>query len=639
MRVGECGEHAIAYRVRRRGTFLVVGYTLARATTASPLTIESGVVRWAGPSDPEEGAPLLRFEARLEEAEEIGDLVARCAMPVTLIAALAERFVDVSLDVGVVRWRRALAAARIARGEQPVAIATGEVTVSLPGPIRHARVERDGAVLATSDSGATIRGRLVLEAPVDEEHYMLAVPPPRDPACRHHVAVSRTWEGKQLSLVAFDRATGAQVGSYRGIVAGNAPEAFSVGETGWWLHDEDQHIFVGGAGEPFVLENSVVWTSVGGWLLVEGDDDVWHWHDLARREQPRAIELADSTPTFCAVGDVLWIGCTTGLYRAAAGAAPERIFEGRIAGLAVEGDRAWLGTPDELIAIDVTSGRVRWRTKLAHGAWEVTRIAAGVAAGDRRAITVLDDAGQVLVALGARTDHALYAFADGTTAVSSGEHVAIIAPDGVVHRPMLLPYDGKLLGATVDRFIFGPVAYDAISAVRPDAFYALDRTGAVTARLPIERDPPLRFVGCSDAHVYLTRGRALLRWDPNGAAGGGWSAPPARRPVERGGYSVGEVTVGQREDNPTIGREIAQDALVIEGTYGGSTGRFACEPILVSDGAVATFFRCDLTIGDPACVIATRGATAILVACRVPANVAWMASADSHLVMIDCVTA
>jgi hypothetical protein len=90
---------------------------------------------------------------------------------------------------------------------------------------------------------------------------------------------------------------------------------------------------------------------------------------------------------------------------------------------------------------------------------------------------------------------------------------------------------------------------------------------------------------------------------------------------------------------PQVGITVTRDTLLIDGAYGGSTGDFLTEaPFRVTDGATATFFRCDLLEGDASGEVVSLGGTAILVACRVPANVAWTASADSHLVMIDCVT-
>ncbi len=608
-----------------------------RATATEPLTIEGGVVRWSGRSDPEPDAPILRFECTLADGEEVGDLVARYPMPATLIAALAERFVDVSLDVGALRWRRALAAARLARGEQLAEIGQGETTVRLPGPIRDVRVTRDGKLLVTSGGGATIDGRVVLPPPAAEQ-FMMAVPRPHDPACAQHVAMSRVYGTNELEVRAFDRASGEPLGSYSGIAPGGFPDAFTVAKGGWWFHEEDSQLFVGGDGEPFTIKTWMQWAIVERWLFVRSSK-VWQWHALDRDHEPRSTELEESTPTLVAVGDVLWIGTAQGLFRAAAGEQPERVFEGRVDGVAVDGARMWLGSLEELIAIDLPSCAVRWRTKLAHGAWTITRIAAGVVAAGHDVATVLDDAGQILVVLEPRAPFGVKVLTDGTAAISVGEYVAIVAPDGVVYRPAPLPYDGSICDATVDRFVFGPL--DRSSRLQPDAYYALDRTGAITARLPFENRSTTKLVGCSDTHVFVQLDEAVVQWDARGVAVTGLTAaPPPRGDAQRGRVSCAGPIQDPRMDTPSHGVEVTHDTLLIDGVYGGSTGEYLTQaPFRVADGAIATFYRCDLREGDAYGEVVSRGGTAILVECRVPANVTWTASPspDGHLVMIDCV--
>ena len=612
-----------------------MGYVLERAEAIAPLTIEHGNVRWAGRSDPEPDAPILRFECTLADGEEVGDLVARYPMPATLIAELAERFVDVSLDVGALRWRRALVAARLARGEQLVEIGQGETTVRVPGPIRDARVTRDGTLLVTTGGGATIDGRVVLPPP-ETDQFMMAVPRPHDPACAQHVAVSRVYGSNELEVRAFDRASGEHVGSYSGVAPGGFPAAFTVANGGWWFHEHDSQLFVGRHRDPFTIETWMQWAIVARWLFVRSGN-VWQWHALDRDQEPRTIRLEEHTPTLVVVGNVLWIGAAQGLFRAEAGEDPERVFEGRVDGVAVDGAHAWLGSLEEIIALDLPSCGVRWRTKLAHGAWTITRIAAGVVAAGHDVATVLDDTGQILVVLEPGAPFGLKVLADGTAAISVGEYVAIVAPDGVVYRPPPLPYDGSICDATIDRFVFGPLHRD--SRLRPDAYYALDRTGAITARLPFENPSAVKLVGCSDTHVFVRLDGAIVQWDARGVAATGLTAaPPPRRDAERGRVSRAGPIRDPRMDTPCHGVEVTHDTLLIDGVYGGSTGEYLTQaPFRVSDGAIATFYRCDLREGDAYGEVVSRGATAILVACRVPANVTWTASPDGHLVMIDCV--
>jgi len=338
--------------------------------------------------------------------------------------------------------------------------------------------------------------------------------------------------------------------------------------------------------------------------------------------------------------DAIWAGAPGVLYRIAAGEQPTVILEGPVyTAFAIDGDRVWSRQGDAVVAL-APSIVERWRRVVPHIAARILRVGAYLAVLGFEQASVLDDAGEIVVTLAKRREGGARALADGTVALSSGEHVAIVAPDGVVTHLMPLPYDGWIAGATAERFIFGPTPS---SQLAPDAYYALDRTGAITARLPFVANRNLWFAGCAGDLAYFIRDGEVIAWDPRGVGDViAVVAPPERLAAERGEQRMGPEVINHRDDRPDIGIEVRQrDQLLVDGTYGGSPGPgyLGEVPFRVSDGAIVTFYRCDLCVGHREGEVVTRGATAILVECRIPANVAWTASADSHLVMLDCVPA
>lgn len=108
--------------------------------------------------------------------------------------------------------------------------------------------------------------------------------------------------------------------------------------------------------------------------------------------------------------------------------------------------------------------------------------------------------------------------------------------------------------------------------------------------------------------------------------------PLRRRPTERGVTRIGSQVTNPRDDRPEIGIEVDRDFLALDGRYGGSTGQASETALFVGDGAIATFVRCDLTVGRGSS-IAKRDATIVLVDCILP-ELEWDLGINCHLVIL-----
>jgi hypothetical protein len=257
----------------------------------------------------------------------------------------------------------------------------------------------------------------------------------------------------------------------------------------------------------------------------------------------------------------------------------------------------------------------------------------------RRATWLLADpaAPKILATTEERREVGIAKLADGTLAASSGEQVGILDPDGGFHWAQPLPYDGMLVAATRDRFVFGPDS-GGVAAIPPDGIYAIERGGRITGRLRGDIDA----VAASADRVFAidrAAGRGVVAWDPATTAATAADAiapPPARRPTERDVKNVGYETTNPRDDWATIGIEITNaNFLALRGTYGGSTGVCSDVPLRVGDGAIATFVDCDLTTGSGGEVV-QRAATVIAIRCKLPGGDIWQLGRACHLVLIDC---
>ncbi|MEO8698979.1 MAG: hypothetical protein ABI867_03015 [Kofleriaceae bacterium] len=452
-------------------------------------------------------------------------------------------------------------------------------------------------------------------------HYRLLAPLAIDPG-QVVVAIHQTG---LLTLLAFD-ASGRELARIDGPIDW-WPNQVSHGAAGYWVHDDDRHLLLGTStlvgGRPYMRQGDPV---VQRWLLAIDRELVWISLDTAER---RAFEWTGEERAVVRGEHELW--CTTphGLWRLDAGEPPVRVWAGDPQGVATAPSHAWLGVVGStIVEIELATGRETWRTKLAHEAYAVQRFANGILANGLSRFTYLASDGRILATTDQRRDVGVAQLADGTVAVSAGEQIAIIDPFGTARTALPMPYDGQILGATADRFVFGPVS-GGVDRVRPTALVAFDRTGRITARLT----PPYRPVHVDATRVYVLDHvtHNLLAWDPRGSDIG-ITPPPPRVPTERGATRIGPEVYNTRDDWPEVGIEVRADFLALDGTYGGSLGHGNEAAMRVSDAAIATFARCDLTVGGNGSV-AERASTIFLIDCKLPAAV-WRIGSACHLAIL-----
>lgn len=481
----------------------MVAYVLERAERVEPLSIEDGTLRWAGPSDPEEDAPLLRFECPIASGEEVGDLVARYPMPAMLVAALAERFVDVSLDVGDVRWRYALAAARIARGEAVEPPATGEV---IQVGSTDARCLPDGT-LVVLHAGKLRIGPRELELP-----RAFASPTarlPRPAAIDPFLVAVVARDGGTVALAVYDR-DGQVVGHGTAPVKG---EVLTVSREprGFWVHTGATDVLLGPSGARGDMSDvglRAMWRS----QLV-----------MANRHAVCAGEVWRSFPgnAHVATDEAIWIATLDGIYQwDATSDPPVRVLEAPARAMCVEGRRMWSACDEVLVAFDRVTLQVEVRVELPFAvtslAWTAGRILARNTTKGSEAWAVLDLQGAILATLeGPGAGHA--ALPDGSLAVGASRDILVVHADEAIARTIPRSF-GKFVGVTRDRFIV---------AEPKRGLYAFDRAGRVTSQLPAARPCEV-----DDTSVYAIADGALVRWDPRG--GGGIDPPPRPRAIARG---------------------------------------------------------------------------------------------------------
>jgi hypothetical protein len=580
----------------------LVKLAIVLADRAAGFEVSRTLLRWTGATDPDADAPIVAWELAGEGANEIAlddpiviaPLAARYPMPACMLDELARRCVarDASACVALVegfgvdaRWARALAGALLAAGSPPRVIAddTGELVTD--EVLRALRVMPDGSLVGIDGSESVLIAgdrRIVLpKGPLDPVDWLQlfdgnALPaiavPPRQ--IRRRVHVSNGW------VLTF---TGERV----------------VPSVGW-------------------VAQQLAWTHLAR------DDRTVHAWDRELRE----LVAADG---------VIWCLAPDGLWRLAGGEAPVRVWAGDARGLAIRDGVAWFATRDKaLVGLDLASGVETACVQLPGWGYRVWAAPGGLLA-TTRAGTCWIVGHQVVQILEHRRDIGFAILADGTAAASSGEQISILEPSGRLRSCSPMPFDGRICCATRDRFVFGPVS-GGIDHIRPDALIAFDRDGRVTARLPGQFNAST-IVASADA-VYAAQTepqRGVVRWDPRGVASDGVVPPPPRRPTERGVTRVGWQVIHPRDDWPEVGVEIRHGhALLLDGTYGGSTGHSSEVAIRVTDGAIATFARCTLhPPGDGAVV--QRGSTVFAIHCRLPSSpTCWTLGRDCHFVAIDC---
>jgi hypothetical protein len=585
-------------------------------------------VRWAGPTDPELDAPIVACELTVAlEPRGLAELVERAPIPSVLLHELAARCPPGDDEGADPRWRRARAAVAIARGD-----AVGEVRDEIGTCI-----DRDVDAMRRLPDGTLVRPRgtelAIGDAPpialpvVERASYGLPTPLAPDTIDPGQVIVTiQSYQPGHLILLAFDGA-GRELARAEG-PSNERPAQVSHGAAGYWVHGDRHHALVGQptptTGRPYMGSGAPV---SARWLFALHGEIVWVSLDTAER---RTFEWPQELRALVRVDDVLWATTREGLWRLRGGEAPVRVWSGDAYGVAVDETRAWLALHGQatVVAIELATGSELWRTKLAHQAYALYRFDNAIVASSISCFTCLAPDGRILAATDERRDLGIARLADGTIAASAGEQVVIVDPAGNVRRALPMPYDGQIVGATADRFLFGPVS-GGVDRVRPTALVAFDHTGRVTAQLV----PPCRPVCIDDGRVYVIDhpARELRAWDPRGTASG-VVPPPPRLPTERGARRVGAQVINPRDDWPEVGIEVHADFLALEGTYGGSTGQASEVALRVGDGAIATFVRCDLTIGRDGS-IAERGSTVFLIDCKLPDRT-WSIGSACHLVIL-----
>jgi hypothetical protein len=571
-----------------------VGLSVRSSERGEGLHVSASAIRWSGPTDPTEaGAPIIAWELTGEDVAQLDDpvamslLVVRYPMPVGLLDELARRCVarDASACVPIAhgtgfdpRWARAIAGALIAAGGPPGAIPDDAGEVVTTETFHELRAMRDGSIAALNvGTREVVVGSARFPLPASQE------------------LDEREW----FSLFDGQR-----------IPAIDVPERdmTHMGTVGDWLLTFTGEHFVQAEGW---LAKELVWTH-----LARNERIVFAWERLCFK-----LVEADGA---------LWGVTREGLWKLVGGQEPVLVWSGEAWGLAIESGVAWIGlrSASFLVAIDLATGTERMRMPVQQFAYDVWRVPGGIVLGG---FSIVVD-GKIVATSEPRSQTGLAVLADGTAAISSGEQVAILESSGACRWRAPMPYNGAVRCATRERFVFGP--NDGVFGVAADALIAFDREGRITARLPGT------FVGSivSDGEcVYAndTR-RGLVRWNPRGVASQAVPSPPARRPTENGITRVGYTTTSPRDDWPEIGIEIAQgNALLIDGTYGGSTGVSSDVALRVSDGSIATFVRCNLTPSASG-EVAQRSATIFAIQCQLPVDVQWTLGRDCHFVAIDC---
>ncbi len=398
-------------------------------------------------------------------------------------------------------------------------------------------------------------------------------------------------------------------------------------------------------------------TVVGHHLAVFSSEELV-FHDLTLREPARRVPFARHRTDVRATEGALWLGADDGIYRATPANGLEHVAAEPARSLLVKapGELLFGGAHDDLVCLDLASGRERFRTRVGHSVWSIAPApGGGTIASAMTRFTWLDAAGVIRASSSERRDVGLAAVVDGTLAVSAGEEVIVIGADGALRRRLSMPYDGQIVGATATHFIYGVIS-GGWQRTEPDAISALDADGNVTARISLARTArgvPAHFcpsrlsalggeardtgtVAGDDLFILDANG-ALRRWDTAPPAQEGTIDPPAVLREARNLRSEKGGTYNPLDDWPEPGVDVASAPFFAsECTYGGTTGVSAGPAILVRDGAVATLYRCRLVTGDRGQL--QQASTAVLIACTLEADGSgqWQLEPNCHLVLIDC---
>ena len=674
-----------------------------RVEWSGPVDVDAADVniRWCWMLADDEGA--LAAAIRAGDVGAVDELVRRSAVPVPLLDELArvcaEREPDAAMsrvlgrELVDTRWQRALTRALVARNTAstaPLPDGAAEVVVApTVGTIAHVRVLGDGTIAALETPPLWTEprpdiARLTLvrgntRATIDfaaPEGLSFALPSPaRGDAST--LIVSAYDERNRFGL--FWRVDGDRVTHAWRCVLESYPQEFSTTARGLWIHCVRHHLFVDercafDAGAPPhklpagdaresprgiargmdgregrvlvmgewlpVLSREVLREGGGGWI-----SERLSWVHLDEDRPPIRQAWGHPHGNLAVVGKLLLSASDDGLFRASPTQEPEQLIGRALNSLDVDGNSLWIADWEALRQFEFPSLRELLTVKPPHLTFNVERVGTGFIARGYSDWSWYDGAGRALYTTYERRDTRLARLADGTVACSAGEEVAVFVADGGLRRRTRLPFDGQILGATDEWFVYGAVS-GGIPRAEADGLYAIDRDGAIVERLPTRVRPERTFyaggsIGDSGAigrdGVLVIEDRGMLRWRPTRAAAAKRAIVTPSRRVERAASAVKGETYSPRDDWPEPGRTVfCEDFLARDSEYGGTTGVAPEAALIVDDGSVATLVACKIAAGG---VKARRGSTAIFVGCSIESSAEWQLDARSHVTLIDCTIA
>ncbi len=261
------------------------------------------------------------------------------------------------------------------------------------------------------------------------------------------------------------------------------------------------------------------------------------WVDLDGDRPDEESAWPEQTIRVTGAAGALWASGPQGLWRLAPGEPLRRLAVGACWAASAEGPLAWIGTrptPDvcQVAELEWSTGKERWRARVPEVPYELHRVGRGLVVAGFRWFALLGEKGELQARSDSRRETGFARLRDGSAAVSAGRDCAVLSPDGGLRRRIELPYDGRILGATADHFVFGPPPGGGLRP-EPDSLLAIDGNGAITARAPLTgasaarlpvQPPPgggpaedLRGFGHDGVLLVSAEGGSCRRWSPSAA--------------------------------------------------------------------------------------------------------------------------
>jgi tetratricopeptide (TPR) repeat protein len=659
------------------------------------------VVRWQWTIGADEQALAVRVRAG--DPCAVDELTRRSVVPALLLDELAQRCCEKSLDsciarvvgreIADTRWQRALTRATIALGKTSTstpADAQPEVVLETKSKrtVSHVRILGDGTIVALEipswekPRAETARVSLIAANGARQfleflapEGLAFALPTPAR-ADTNTLIVSAHDDQKRVA--AFWHVEGGRVRRAWRCAVDSPPQEFSTTATGIWVHCARHHLFVDescafdAGNEPYGAPSGEARDStrgmargmderegrcliMGEWLLVfsrevlrEAPSTGWiserlSWVHLDENRESIRQPWNRKVGKLAVVDDALLSASDDGLFRATPSREAEQVRDGAFTSLDIDGSAIWVADWKCLHKLDLATMRELLAVEPGHLTFNVHPLRGGFIAREMSRWSWYDDAGAIRYRSDDRRDTGFARLADGTAACSAGEEVILFGPDGQIRRRTRLPFDGQIVGATDNWFVYGAVS-GGLPRVDPDAMYAIDGDGRLVERLPTRFPRPLRtfYAGGSTGDggaigndaVIVADGERLLRWrvchtgDERRAV-----LTPSRR-TERKATSVKGERVNPRDDWPEAGCTIfCEDFLAIGSKYGGTYGAVSDAAVTVDDGAVAVLVDCDVGQGG---LKVKRGSSVVLVGCTIATASEWSLDARSHVALVDC---